>query len=205
MRAAPIATCLWPGLSRLWLRGEWQALLVAVAYGVALNSALVGSLVWPELAGPIFPLLAWPLVVGIWIVSVWRSYRSLPSLSVRRVETNQTDSSDEPLYAQAQIEYLRGHWFEAEKALNSLLRIRPADVEARIMLATLCRHTRRFDDAERQLKMLDRHDGAEIWRFEIMRERQALQRLAEETTIVSNEEHDDIIAAEPQDRLSKAA
>ena len=39
-------TCLWPGLSRLWLRGQWTGLGWAAAFGVWLNLILTFQFVW---------------------------------------------------------------------------------------------------------------------------------------------------------------
>jgi cytochrome c-type biogenesis protein CcmH/NrfG len=46
------------------------------------------------------------------------------------------------------------------------------------MLATLYRHTRRYDEAAKQLDRLDRLDEAVKWRWEIERERELLKRKA---------------------------
>jgi hypothetical protein len=42
--------CLWPGLARLWLRGDLRGLLAAVGFAGLLNAALVATLIWPEIA-----------------------------------------------------------------------------------------------------------------------------------------------------------
>ena len=39
-------TCLWPGLSRLWLRGQWMGLGWAAGFGVWLNLVLTCQFVW---------------------------------------------------------------------------------------------------------------------------------------------------------------
>ena len=44
------------------------------------------------------------------------------------------------------------------------------DVEARLMLATLLRHTRRPEEAARQLEVLVRLDEARKWELEIQHE-----------------------------------
>ncbi len=163
-------TCCWPGLARLWLRGEWTGLLWAVVFAVGLNFVLVANFIWPELLSTHVLAAAW-LAVGIgWCVSVWRTYRQWPELTGSVVDHAEADD----LFRQAQSQYLRGHWLEAETILVRLIRINPRDIEARLMLATLYRHSRQPQDAQQQLDILQRTEGAEPWAFEIAQERQLL-------------------------------
>jgi tetratricopeptide (TPR) repeat protein len=168
--------CLWPGLPRLWIRGDWFALATAIVFGVLLNLVLVSSFVWPELLPWSWDAIGWIIVVMIWSGSAFLGYRSLPDLR----EPPQVD--DRGLFIQAQAEYLKGHWFEAESLLRKLLRHCRRDVDALLMLATLYRHTRRYDDAAKQLDRLDRLDEAVKWRWEIDQERELLERLAASRT-----------------------
>jgi hypothetical protein len=165
----PVVTCFWPGLSRLWLRGDWSSLAAAVAFGAAVNLVLVSSFVWPEWLPVPLVTLGWLTVMGVWCFSAIRSYRSLPELS------DTTGVDDRGLFLQAQDEYLKGHWFEAESLLQQVVRGSPRDVDAHLMLATLFRHTRRIDEAHERLRQLERLDGAERWRWEIAHERQLLE------------------------------
>ena len=43
-------TCIWPGLSRLWLHGQWTGLAIAAGFGVIFNLAIIVQL---QLAGQI--------------------------------------------------------------------------------------------------------------------------------------------------------
>ena len=172
MFASPYMMCLWPGLPRLWLRGDWSALVIAVAFGGVLNLVLASSFVWPELLPPSLNVIAWIIVGIVWSGSAVLGYRSLPDLR----EPPPVD--DQGLFIQAQAEYLKGHWFEAETILRKLLRNCHRDADAQLMLATLYRHTRRFDEAAKQLDRIDRLDEAVKWRWEIEKERAMLQRIA---------------------------
>jgi thioredoxin-like negative regulator of GroEL len=78
-------------------------------------------------------------------------------------------------YVEAREQYLKGNWFEAECLLSRILKRNPRDLEARLMLATLLRHTGRRDEAARQLDRLERFEGSGKWVLEISRERQQLQ------------------------------
>ena len=175
MRALLVATCFWPGLPRLWCRGEWPSLAAAVAFGGALNLVLVSSFVWPELLPSSLVLAGWLLVLAACSISALRAYRSLPELlCVAGVD-------DRGLFIRAQGEYLKGHWYEAESSLQQLLSRSPHDVDAGLMLATLYRHTRRYDEALAWLERLDRLEAAERWQWEIARERQLNEDAAHST------------------------
>jgi len=79
--------------------------------------------------------------------------------------------------------YLQGQWFEAEKSLVQLLRQNPRDVEARLMIATLFRRTRRWDEALRQLDQLERLEASQAWALEIQRERALIEQVKAETAL----------------------
>lgn len=179
MRLAANWICLWPGLARLWLRGEWRGLLSAILFAACLNLTLVTTFVWKDLVGSDFPKFVWPAIGVVWLVSAWRSFWSLPKLSSPDFDASVT----EDLFLQAQREYLIGPGPEAESLLLRILRIDPEDVDARLMLATLYRHTRRLDEALGQLKMLERQPRSGKWYSELRREHQLLSRLAQEADV----------------------
>ena len=153
------------------MRGDWAALATAVAFGAALNLVLVSSFVWPELLPPSFNLVGWFVVGIVWLASAFHAYRSLPHLR----EPPPVD--DRGLFIQAQAEYLKGHWFEAETLLRQMLRHCSRDADVLLMLATLYRRTKRYDEATKQLDRLDRLDEARKWRSEIAQERETLKRM----------------------------
>ena len=64
--------------------------------------------------------------------------------------------------------------FEAERLLGEILQLRPRDAEARLMLATLLRHNRRYGEALEQLSRLELLEDARTWRREIHVERQSI-------------------------------
>jgi len=103
----------------------------------------------------------------------------------------QPDKASEDLFIQAQTEYLKGHWCEAESLLRKLVN-EAQDVDAHLSLAALYRQTNRCDEARSVLRMLERFDGAEKWRFEIERERLLLERsrLSREADGASREERE---------------
>ncbi len=192
MRAAALLTCLWPGLARLWSRGDWTALALAIGFAALLNVVLAATFVWHEMWPPAVTAIGWPAVVCMWTVSAWASQRRLREF-FPNIHAAQSDGGrGEGLFLQAQAEYLKGDWYQAELLLDELLRVSPADTDAHMMMATLYRHTRRFDDARRQFRTLQRLDAAEKWALEIEQEQLFINRLAsppasptEEATLTS--------------------
>ncbi len=170
-----LLTCLWPGLAPLWWRGHWAGLVEAVAFATGLNLLLTATFVWPEWVERPWPILGWLVLSGVWVVACWRNWRKLPTLV-----DDQLDAASQALFVQAQTEYLKGNWYDAEKFLQQLLVRRPRDIEGLLLTATLLRHTRRLDEAGIMLDKLERLQGAGRWLLEIAQERQKLQRLAAE-------------------------
>ena len=171
-----LLTCCWPGLTRLWLKGEWTGLLWAVLFAVGMNFVLVASFIWPELLSTQVLIAVWLAVGVVWCVSVWRTYQQLPELNGSTIDHEEVDD----LFQQAQSQYLKGHWLEAETVLIRLTRINPRDIEARLLLATLYRHTKQPQEAQQQLETLQRTDGSQTWAIEIAQEQQLLDTMVQE-------------------------
>jgi tetratricopeptide (TPR) repeat protein len=165
MSRMPWATYLWPGLPQLWFSGLWSGLVLAAGFAVLLNLLLLASLVWVELLSPPHLRLGW-LAVGV----LWSGSAILSAGHARRGATQGTASA-EALFREALSEYLQGSWFEAETILGRLLQRHPRDVEARLLLATLLRHARRYPEALDQLDRLERLRDATKWTQEIAAER----------------------------------
>ncbi len=173
MRRTPWATYLWPGLPQVWTRGSWSALLLATAAATLLNLAMIGTLVWCELIAPDVRTALWGTLGGVWGVAALVSFVWGRWLKA----SEQTDPAAEPFMTALEY-YLKGNWFQAERALGRLLRKNARDLEARLMLAALLRHTGRFDEAGRQLDRLQRIEDAVKWELEIHRERKLLAKAA---------------------------
>lgn len=159
----------WPGLAGLWLRGDLRSLLLALLFAVGVNGALIDTLVWPELFAWGSPLWLWSALALVWICGFFGAIRQLSASDSTAAPA--TDDSD-ALFIQAQTEYLSGHWDEAAWLLERRLANVPRDGEARLLLATLRRHQRRFAEAAEQLQVLSRYDEAARWSWEIARERE---------------------------------
>jgi hypothetical protein len=185
MRMAASLLCLWPGLPQLWLRGDWRALCVALIFTALFNLLFVASFLWTEMLPATVLPAAWMGLAVSWSVSVWHSCRWW-----RQGVTPVASPACDRLFIQAQGEYLQGHWFEAESVLQQVLKARPQDAEARLLLATLQRRTRRWEEARQQLRLLERMEGAARWVLEIQRERQLLEQVETEQATDESESVD---------------
>jgi len=187
-------TTLWPGLTLLWLRGSVQGLVTALLFAAALNLALVISFVYPEVAGPSFPLwlapcAVWFMVLWLWVAG-WRKSQHL--LAEWFPARQPTDAATEALFCQAQAEYLKGHWRKAETLLGELLARRSRDVEGRLLLASVVQRMERWEEARQLLKDLSQEEAATRWQFEIARELEMLAAREEEVQHASEETADTI-------------
>ncbi len=168
MRMARWATYLWPGLPQLWFDGAWSGLALSIGFSLLLNLLLVASLVCGELLEPAVLRFGW-LALGL----AWASSLVLMGWG----EKSRTASAVAPargLVSPRLTEYLRGGWFEAESLCGQVIANHPRDVDARLMLATLLRRTKRYADAQRQLAELDRIESAAKWQAEIEQEKRLL-------------------------------
>ena len=169
MRAFRWCSLLWPGLPQLWFAGAWSGLGMALGFALLVDLGLLTSRVWTEVLSPEARGMLWLVVAGIWLTAAIVSCRWVARLR----PNSQPASGSADLFETVRSEYLRGHWFEAETALQRLLDINPLDREARLMLATLLRRTGRFAESEGHLDRLSRMDGAEKWSLEIARQQGA--------------------------------
>jgi hypothetical protein len=171
MRAATWMTCLWPGLAALWLRGRLAGLVLAGMFAAALNIALVMTF-WAlpssaGLPGWTLPTAAWVLVLSFWVLGIrW----GLGELSRPQQAASPAAPQLEESFRQAQTEYLKGHWIEAETLLARLLARHPDDVEARLLLASIERRTRRPAAARKTLESMLQDETTARWTWEIRAE-----------------------------------
>jgi hypothetical protein len=196
MRRMPWVVFLWPGLPQLWLRGHWAGLAKAVGAAVLLNVVLLGSFGWSELATPVVRngLMC---AVGIF----WIAAGVTALTQTRRLTNGKQHTPAKDTFAAALDLYLKGDYFQTECLLVEMLGRNERDLDARLMLATLYRHNRRYDEAAKQLDTLARFEGVEKWAVEIQRERALV---AEGKSEVDRQE-EFLPSIEPQPRMSHAA
>jgi hypothetical protein len=160
---------VWPGLPHIWTYGSWSALAVAVAAAGALSAVIVGNFGWTELIEPGVRKILWVSLAILWIGSALIS-----AVKLRRRSDAKNDNANEEPFSQAIDVYLKGDYYQAERLLDKILVSNERDLDARLMLATLLRHTGRLEDAAEELDILTRFDGSDKWELEIYKEREML-------------------------------
>jgi tetratricopeptide (TPR) repeat protein len=188
MQKKPWAIYVWPGLPHIWMRGSWAALGVAVIAAALLVLAILGSSGWSELIDSGLRRLLW-----ISLAVIWCSAGVVSAIKLRHHDSLEQPGSCEDLFAGALNLYLEGDYFQAEGLLNKLLKKDVRDLDARLLLATLLRHTGRIEQASKQLDELLSFDGAEKWEVEIRNE----QDLLRQAKTKLNDRHSSGIAIAP--------
>ena len=156
---------LFPGLGGLFLYGRWSFLAVAVAFFLALDLLLIAHFFWTDSLTPQGRYTSVFLFFLFWFFLAQVSGYCEKMLRRRR-----DADSKRNFFADAQTQYLQGNWFETECLLNDILKRNPRDPEALLMLATLFRHTGRFEESRKILQKLQNYDEARKWFVEIENE-----------------------------------
>lgn len=158
-------TLLWPGLPWVWLRGSVAGLILAIAFAVVLDMAILLTCVWTELVTEEFTLGLWAATAGVWVVATISAATAFPPpLPTGRSEAAET------LFLAARDAYLARDWLAAETKLRALLVVAPTDGEAQLLLATLLRRVGRRTEARTALETLSRSDGGRPWLAVIRRD-----------------------------------
>ncbi|HMP80318.1 MAG TPA: hypothetical protein PKD54_12765 [Pirellulaceae bacterium] len=172
---------LWPGLHRLWRRGDRLSLVVAFGFGVLLNLALVSTLIWPAWLGTQFSSIIWPMLILIWGLSYWSvSHDTRHADNGTHSTLQRPPVTQDTLFIQAQREYLSRNWFQAERLIRRRLQLWPRDAAARLLLVGILRHSDRLDVARHELDFLAGLDDARPWEYEIQRERELIRLIEEQ-------------------------
>ena len=163
MGRVPWSTLIWPGLPQLWRHGSWSGLGQAVGFAVLLNLVLLATYGWTEWISPGVRVVGWLGIGGWWLAAIVGTIR-------QKRTALQTAAETRDLFPDAQREYLKGNWYQSELLLVQMLHQEPRDVDARLMLATLLRHTGRTAESTEQMRRLEKTEGCQKWHLEIQRE-----------------------------------
>ncbi|MCE5267911.1 MAG: tetratricopeptide repeat protein [Planctomycetaceae bacterium] len=169
MRRTPWTACFWPGLAQLWSHGSWWGLALAVGAATVLDVLLLATFGWSELTGQTTRNIAWAVFAVAWLAAACWSARQCCRENSLLAANPQGDA-----FTEAMQHYLKGDYYQAEQFLRRIIARNTRDVDARLMLATLLRHTGRPTEASEQLDTMARFDGADKWNFEIEEERRLL-------------------------------
>ena len=69
MAALRYLTLVWPGLPWLWLRGSRLGLVLALAFAVTVDVAVLTTFIWPELTGLGFAIGLWTATAALWLAA----------------------------------------------------------------------------------------------------------------------------------------
>ena len=169
MAAFRYLTLVWPGMPWLWLRGSRLGLVLALAFAVTVDVAVLTTFIWPELIGGGFSIGMWTATAAIWLISTASAVSSFPP-PIPRPRAAAADA----LFIQARDAYLARDWLAAEAHLRALLAIAPTDGEAQLLWGTLLRRVGRTAEARAALAKLSRSDSGSRWRGAIDRELELL-------------------------------
>jgi hypothetical protein len=168
MRRMPWTVYVWPGLPQICFYGSWSGLGLAIGAALALNALLLVSFGWTELIGANLRSTFWVAFAVVWIAAiVWSSKQCRQKVAAGL-------ESEADVFGRAVDCYLKGDVYQTEQTLEELLRRNVRDLEARLMLATLLRRVKRFDEAKQHLDTLAKFEGAGKWELEIQEERDLL-------------------------------
>ena len=151
--------------SWLWLRGSMAGLVLALAFAVVLDLAIVATWVYAEFCDLQIALGLWAAAAAVWLVATVSAVSAFPP----PIPTTR-DAAADALFVAARDAYLSRDWLAAETKLRSLLVVAPTDGEAQLLLATLLRRVGRLKEAREALEKLSRSDSGGPWLSAIVRE-----------------------------------
>lgn len=170
MRAARFLTLLWPGLPWLWLRGSMMGFVLALAFAVVLDAAVLLTWIWTELVELPVAIGVWTAAAAIVVAATVSALKAFPpALPLGR------DAATDAAFVEARDAYLARDWTAAETRLRALLARSPTDGEAQLLLGTLLRRVGRRAEARDALEKLSRADSGAAWQAAIDREMARLE------------------------------
>ncbi len=177
VHSARYLTLAWPGLPWLWLRGSAAGLVLATAFAVVIDTAILTTFIWTELVDLQVAVGLWTAAAAIWIVATVSAVSAFPpALPSGR------DATVDAMFIAARDAYLSRDWLSAESKLRAALELAPTDGESQLLLATLLRRVGRLDEAREAIQKLSRSDAGAPWRSAIVRELDLLGRRTERSS-----------------------
>lgn len=174
VQSARYLTLAWPGLPWLWLRGSAAGLVLATAFAIVIDTAIITTFIWTELVDLQVAVGLWTAAAAIWIVATVSAVSAFPpALPSGR------DATVDAMFIAARDAYLSRDWLSAESKLRAALELAPTDGEVQLLLATLLRRVGRLDEAREAIQKLSRSDAGATWRSAIVRELDLLGRRTE--------------------------
>ncbi len=158
-------TLVWPGLPWLWLRGSMAGLVLATAFAITLDVAIVTTFIWPGLVELPLTIGCWTAAGLVWLASTVSALAAFPAALA-----SPSPAEVDPLFIRARDAYLARDWLTAEIRLREVLDASPTDGEAQLLLGTLLRRVGRLEEARAALEKLAASDSGIPWRQAIAAE-----------------------------------
>ena len=191
-------TLVWPGLPWLWLRGSIGGLVLALAFAVLLDMAIVTTWIWSELVDLQVSIGVWTATIAVWIAATASAVSSFPAPISR-----DPDAAADTLFVKARDAYLARDWLTAETRLRAVLALATTDGEAQLLLATLLRRVGRGAESKRALEQLSRSDSGAPWQAAIAREIVLLDHAGRDAE--SDSPHDENVLPMPSGSSAEAS
>ncbi|MDR2756688.1 MAG: tetratricopeptide repeat protein [Planctomycetaceae bacterium] len=159
----------WPGYRGIVQYGHWTFLVIALLFALFLDVLLVANFYWTAMitTGQRNLLL-------IIFFAVWFGLFTVAALRSQFLNAMLKTDNKETTFREAILFYLRGDWFGTESLLLQVLKKNPRDVEVLLLLATLYRHTQRYEEALEMLNKLSLFENAGHWFLETETERKLI-------------------------------
>jgi tetratricopeptide (TPR) repeat protein len=155
---------VWPGLAQVWSGQEVLGLILAAAFALALNAALVARFIWTEAVPAPWPgffsvaaVLCWGAAFGYTLWWAWLCHPERYRLEIDR------------LFRESQEMYLQGRWNEARKRLERILSMDETDADALMQLGMLFVRTEQTALARKSFRQCLELEAGVKWRWEIDR------------------------------------
>jgi hypothetical protein len=187
---------LWPGLPELWYRGDIRSLSLSLIFAVTLNMALMGTFVWTAWYPAWVIRLFWCGIVFASLFSFARARKNWDSITGRLA----TDSKANDRLIEAQRQYLQGNFFEAEAMLHRNLSQSTLDVESALLLISVLRRTRRWQQALHWIEQVMLRENSARWHRDLMLEKQKIERSMNESESSQQASEVAVAAARSTDR-----
>lgn len=181
----PVVVRAWPGLPRLWFRGDASALSEALAFAAVFDLWVMSHFVWTGWLEDRTRWLLTALLIGWWGIGFWRNSRR-DVLGTRKPDI--TPEQLLALWISARQAYLQCDWSAAEKQLRELLALAPRDPQAGLLLVRVLRRSGYLQESRVELGRLRKLDEAAGWIAEIDREEALIDQWLEDAQAQAAEE-----------------
>ncbi len=124
---------LWPGLAQVFMGREFDGLVRALVFAVLLNAGVLCTFVWQEAVPVSVVRVVWLGAVVFWVGSLLQSL-----WVVARLGSEASAERRDALYRTALQAIVRRQWRLAQESAGELLRLRPSDADAAMLMAAAC-------------------------------------------------------------------